>query len=144
MVSTASTKHPAVLVVNGSEDTLGLVGEILEDEGFHVWGVRAWELEHGRLSPGNLLRLVDPDVIVYDISLPFDLSWAFYAQFIALPEAQGRPVVLTTTNRKGAEAVAGEGVLELLLKPYDIGQLVERVNSALAQREAPRERPAPH
>lgn len=135
MVATSSAKHPSVLVVNGSEDTLGLLGEILEEEGFRVWGVRAWELEHGRLNPGNLLRLVDPDVIVYDISLPYDLSWAYYAQFSALPDAQGRPVVLTTTNRKGAEAVTGEGVLELLLKPYDIGQLIERVRTALAQRQ---------
>jgi DNA-binding response OmpR family regulator len=137
MVETSSAKQPSILVVNGSEDTLGLLGEILEEEGFRVWGVRAWELEHGRMNPGSLLRLVDPDVIVYDISLPYDLSWAYYAQFSALPDAQGRPVVLTTTNLKGAEAVTGKGVLELLLKPYDIGQLVERVRAALPERVEP-------
>ena len=138
MAASASSKSPSVLVVNGSEDTLELLSEILEDEGFRVLGVRAWELEHGRQSPGSLLRWVDPDVIVYDISLPFDLSWAYYAQFSALPEMQGRPVVLTTTNRKGAESVTGPGVLELLLKPYDIGQLLERLRAALGPRRAVR------
>jgi DNA-binding response OmpR family regulator len=49
------------------------------------------------------------------------------------------PVVLTTTNRKGAEALTGPGVLELLLKPYDIGQLLERLRAALVQRRAARE-----
>ena len=137
MAASASSKSPSVLVVNGSEDTLGLLGELLEDEGFRVSGVRAWELAHGRQSPGSLLRQVDPDVIIYDISLPFDLSWSFYTQFRALPEAQGRPVVLTTTNRKGAEAFTGPGVVELLLKPYDIGQLVERVRAALPERVEP-------
>ena len=135
----AEAQLPAVLIVNANEDTLTLVGQLLEAEGFRTWGVRAWELQHGRVKPRALLQLVRPDVVVYDISVPFDLSWAYYASFRGLPEMQGVPVVLSTTNRKGAEALTGPGVLELLLKPYDIAQLVERVRGALGER--PRARP---
>ena len=128
-------RRTAVLIVNGSEDALALLAQILEGEGFRARGVRAWDLAHGRIDARALLRELQPDVIVYDISVPFDLSWAFYASFRALPEVQGVPVVLTTTNRKGAESVIGRGVLELLLKPYDIGQLVEQVRGALRRHE---------
>ncbi|MBF5042459.1 hypothetical protein FGE12_08605 [Aggregicoccus sp. 17bor-14] len=130
----AEAQLPAVLIVNASEDALALMGQLLEGEGFRTWGVRAWELQHGRVKPRALLQLVRPEVVVYDISVPFDVSWAYYASFRALPEMRGVPVVLTTTNRKGAEALTGPGVLELLLKPYDIAQLVERVRRALEER----------
>ena len=135
----ATAALPAVLIVNGSEDALDLLRQILEAEGFRAWGVRAWELDHGKEDPRALLRLVKPDVIIYDVSLPYDLAWAYFTHFRSLPEAQGVPVVLTTTNRKGAEALTGPGVLELLLKPYDIGQLLERLRGALGQRRPARE-----
>ena len=138
MESDAATR-PAVLIINGSEDALHLLTQILEAEGFRASGARAWELDHGKVDPQALLRRVKPDVIVYDVSLPYDLAWAYFTHFRSLPEAQGVPVVLTTTNRKGAEALTGPGVLELLLKPYDIGQLLERLRAGLAQRRAARE-----
>jgi hypothetical protein len=60
-------------------------------------------------------------------------NWATFQELAARPEVSGRPFVLTTTNREGAEEYTGSDIIELLLKPYDIGQFISAVKEALSR-----------
>jgi DNA-binding NtrC family response regulator len=129
-------KRPTVLILNGSEDLLAVLGELLQAEGIATVCARIPDIERGREDVSQLVREHDPAVIVFDVSVPFGRSWATFQELSVRPEVAGRPFVLTTTNREGAEQYTGPGVIELLLKPYDIGQFTTAVKEAL-DRSAP-------
>ena len=125
--------RPTVLVLNGSEDLIEALEELLHDAGFQTKGARVQDLVRGPLDFSTLVRETRPAVIVYDISVPFDLSWGAFQKLAATPAAAGIPFVLTTTNREGAEEYTGPEVIELLLKPYDIQQFIQAVGKAVKQ-----------
>ncbi|RKG93228.1 response regulator [Corallococcus sp. CA053C] len=123
--------RPTVLVLNGSEDLIEALEELLDDAGFQTKGVRVQDIVRGPVDFTTLVRETRPAVIVYDISVPFDLSWSAFQKLAASPVAAGIPFVLTTTNREGAEEYTGPDVIELLLKPYDIQQFTQAVSQAV-------------
>ncbi|WP_158623611.1 hypothetical protein [Corallococcus llansteffanensis] len=125
--------RPTVLVLNGSEDLIEALEELLDDAGFQTKGVRVQDLVRGPLDFTTLVRETRPAVIVYDISVPFDLSWSAFQKLAASPAAAGIPFVLTTTNREGAQEYTGPDVIELLLKPYDIQQFTRAVSLAVSR-----------
>lgn len=123
-------KRPTVLVLNGSEDLIEALEEVLDEAGFQTKGVRVQDVIRGPLDFATLVGETSPKVIVYDISVPFDLSWHAFQKLAANPAAAGIPFVLTTTNREGAKEYTGPDVIELLLKPYDIDQFTQAVTLA--------------
>ncbi|MHA7634506.1 hypothetical protein [Corallococcus sp. M7] len=123
-------KRPTVLVLNGSEDLIEALEEVLDEAGFQTKGVRVQDVIRGPLDFATLVRETAPAVIVYDISVPFNLSWHAFQKLAANPAAAGIPFVLTTTNREGAKEYTGPDVIELLLKPYDIEQFTNAVDQA--------------
>jgi DNA-binding response OmpR family regulator len=125
--------RPTVLVLNGSEDLLSVLAELLEAEGLHAVCVRVPDIERGRESFPKLVQEHAPAAIVFDVSVPFGRSWAVCRELLRRPESEGRPFVLTTTNREGAQEFTGPEVIELLLKPYDIGQFISAVKKAVRQ-----------
>ncbi len=123
--------RPTVLILNGSEDLLAVLSELLQAEGVNAVCARIPDIERGREDFPKLVQQYDPAAIVFDVSVPFGRSWATFQELSARPEVTGRPFVLTTTNREGAEEYTGPDVIELLLKPYDIGKFISAVKEAL-------------
>jgi DNA-binding response OmpR family regulator len=122
-----------VLVVNGSEDVIDAMRVFLEDSGFETFGVRETDILRERTDVAAVLREFRPEVVVYDVSLPYELTWSLYERLRQLPEAQGCCWVLTTTNARAAEPVTKSAALiELLLKPFDLKQLLNAVHDAVA------------
>ncbi|HZI15290.1 MAG TPA: hypothetical protein VE153_33265 [Myxococcus sp.] len=122
-----------VLLINGSEDLLEVLSELIEREGLRAACALIPDLERGRADFATLVREHNPAAIVYDVSLPYSWSWSTFKALRARPEAAGIPIVLTTTNKHGAEEFTGPDVLELLFKPYDIGRFLEAVKLAVAR-----------
>ena len=130
-------KRPTVLVLNGSEDLLDVLSELLRSEGLSPIAVRVPDIERGKADLAVLVKEHEPSLIIFDVSVPFGRSWACFQEISTHPAIVGRPCVLTTTNKEGAEEYTGPEVIELLLKPYDIDQFLRAVNRALG-RAAPR------
>jgi hypothetical protein len=59
---------PRVLVLNGSEDLLEVLSEVLELAGFEVRTVRIPELEQGQVDIRALLREFNPRAVVFELS----------------------------------------------------------------------------
>lgn len=123
--------RPTVLILNGNEDLLDVLSELLRAEGLSAVCVRIPDIERGREDFRKLVQEHDPAVIVFDVSVPFGRNWATFQELSTRPEVTGRPFVLTTTNREGARTYTGPDIIELLLKPYDIGQFISAVRDAL-------------
>ena len=129
---------PSVLVLNSSQDTIDVLKLALEQEGFavawaHVSGVKSGETD--------LLTLVDqhaPDVIIYDIALPYEENWTFLRLLQSSEPLQNIPWVITTTHKQRLRELVGAcgEVYEVIGKPYDLEQIVAAVKSALGKAPA--------
>ena len=123
--------RPRVLVLSGNEDLLEVLAEVLEGAGFEVGTARVQELERSEVDAGALLQGFDPHAIVFELALPYVRSAALLAQLRALPEVRGRTLVPVAANARAAQRYAGPDVLELLLQPQDLAELVARVTRAV-------------
>src|SRR5215218_6265272 len=121
--------RPRVLVLSGSEDLLEELSAVLDRVGFEAGTARIQELERSEVDVRALLAGFDPQVVLLELGLPYPLSGAFLREVRALPEAQGRAFVLVSANAVAAGRLArvDEPVLELLLTPEDLAELVRRV-----------------
>jgi CheY-like chemotaxis protein len=127
--------RPSVLVLNDCPDTLELLSAALQAVGFHVRGTTMTDFRddvEGTVRPTNAFP---PDVVVYDIGRGDDDDWTYLRWFTELPQFEGKPLVITTTNVVKVEgqrdAVYVRSRLQFLSTPYDVTDLVARVSAGI-------------
>ncbi len=127
------TSAAVVAVFNTSEDTTDMLRVVLEQSGFVVVTAFTNALRDGKVDLEALMRQHRPAVVVYDVALPYDANWRLLEHIKASPACAGVQFVITTTNAVRLREVAGEDqqVLEIVGKPYDLGQLVKAVSEAV-------------
>lgn len=135
-------RRPLVLVINGSEDMLAALSELLQMEGYRTHVLRQPDIERGRVDVAQVVRECEPACLVYDVNLPYGRTWALYRELRELTELAAVPVVLTTANEDAAREYTGDDVIELLLKPYDIRKFLDAVGQAVGPAQRP-DRPPP-
>jgi len=124
-----------VLVLSGNEDLLELLAAVLERAGLEVGTARVQELERSELDAGALLHGFDPQAVLLELALPYPRSAQLLRELHAMPEARGRAFVLVSANARAAAPHAQAPVLELLLQPADLAELVVRVTDAVRRVE---------
>lgn len=126
---------PAVLVLNDCPDTLQLLSTALDAGGFQVRSAMVSDFREALQSGPATRGVFAPDVVVYDIGRGEDDDWADLRAFTELPEAAGKPLVITTTNvvkvEGHLEAVYVRSRLQFASTPYDVTDLVARVSAAI-------------
>jgi DNA-binding response OmpR family regulator len=128
----ADERSPLIACVDSSEDIAELLADYLRLEGFRAV-VHTTPVRFGPASVIAFVQNVQPDVCIYTVALPYDESWReFQALRAAVPNV---PFVITTTNKRALEEVAGvdEGI-ELLGKPFDLDEVCRAVRRALGDR----------
>jgi DNA-binding NtrC family response regulator len=115
-------------------DTIDLLRAVFEEDGLLVITIDLRDVRAGRLDIGLLRERHSFDVVVFDITLPYQATWELFRQLRARDLA-GLPIVLTTTNERAVTALIGtdcqEPVMEIWGKPYDIDRLRASVLEAL-------------
>ena len=86
-------------VFNTSEDTIDMLREFFEHNGFVVVTAFTHDLRDGETDLEALMRQYHPAAIVYDIALPYDANWRLFEHIRAAPACAGVPFVLTSTNK---------------------------------------------
>jgi DNA-binding response OmpR family regulator len=126
-----------VAVFNTSEDTTDMLRLCLENAGYVVVTAFTNALRDGNVDLDAFMRQHRPAVVVYDIALPYDANWRLFEHIKAAPSARGVQFVLTSTNAAQVRKVAGndQDILEIVGKPYDLGQLIASVGEAALRPE---------
>ena len=124
---------PSVLVLNSSQDTIDVLKLALEQEGFAVAWAHVSAVKSGETDMLTLVEQHAPDVIIYDIALPYEENWTFLRLLRTSEALKGICWVLTTTHRKRLMELVGEvgEVHEIVGKPYDLKQIVDAVKASL-------------
>lgn len=128
-------RQPVVAVVNTNPDLVELLKARIEAAGFIVLILHITEIRAG-LDIGAVLAQHDPQVIVYDIVMPYERNWRFL-EHLRETTLKGRRFVLTTPNQDGVKRLVGrdDTVYEVLDDSGDLDAIVQAV------REAARARP---
>lgn len=126
-MSTARQAH--ILVMNNSQDVLALMAELLGDAGHRVTTMAFLSHDLNRVIELN------PDAIVLDYMWGSDDSgWAFLQMLRLHPESTHIPIILCTgavAQVRELDSVLEEMGVRVILKPFNIDQLVGEVNQAL-------------
>ena len=128
---------PVVAVLNTSDDVVELLRIVFEQAGLVVVSAHVDEIRRGDASLGDFVAEHDPQLLVYDVSPPYDRSWRFLEHVRQMPIMHGRKWVITTTNVARVREIAGAepDVHEIVGKPYDINEILDSVLRALGLKD---------
>ncbi|MCA1669604.1 MAG: response regulator [Thermomicrobia bacterium] len=127
-VEMAERKH--ILVVNDTQEILDLFRMILEDEGYRVTALG--------FAVEDLRKIIDgaPDLVILD--LVFDreyVGWQTLQKMKMHRDTERIPVLVCTAEIRKAQEIQGyltEKGVGLLLKPFDIDELIVQVTRLLS------------
>ena len=124
---------PVVAILNSSDDTVEMLRFMLEAEGMVAVSAHVDAIRRGQFDFSAFVAEHDPEVVIYDLSPPYDRTWLFLQHLKGLSVMQGRQFVLTSTNPERVRQIAGTDadILEVVGKPYDMQLIVDAVKAAL-------------
>ena len=127
MSNPRKTAEGVVALFNASDDTIDMVQRLLRaagDEQTLIWCHFA-DLKKGIVDFSRYIDKHNPEVVIFDLSPPYDENWTFFKTMRDATTMQGRGTVLTTTNKARLDEVLGEDshALEVVGRPKDLGQI---------------------
>jgi DNA-binding response OmpR family regulator len=136
----ARTAAGIVALFNASDDTIDMVQKLLTNSGRHqslIWCHFA-DLKKGIVNFDKYMDEHNPEVVIFDLSPPYDENWHFFTTMRDASVMTGRGVVLTTTNKDRLDEVLGEDskALEVVGKTEDLQQIDAAIGSATKRAQA--------
>ncbi len=125
-----------VAVINSTTDIVDMLRTALEAAGLTVVSALTTDVREGRVDLDRFVTQHQPRVLLYDIAPPYEPNWRLFQHVAEMPVMAGRQFVLTSTNPRHVEQLAGphQHVYEVVGKPVDLDQIVQAVREALKAR----------
>ena len=113
-----------VLLVDDDLDILDALGTLIEMKGLHVERAPSAFAALEKLQKGLV-----PCLMLLDIRMPGMSGWDLWSWMQRDPTTAGIPVVLISGEGQNRAEAQARGVLDVLLKPIDVGRVLETVAS---------------
>jgi hypothetical protein len=94
-------------ILNSTEDVVEILEEFLQGEDYATIAALIPDFKRGRRDLAAWLAQLPPAPIIYDLPPPYEQNWRFLQSVRALEAAQPHRFILTTTNERVLEEVAG-------------------------------------
>lgn len=106
----AQTQLGTVVLFEASEDTVAMMQALLTEAGASqsLLRVPLADLKRGITDFRKYLDQHNPEVVIVDLSPPYEENWAFFTTMRDAAAMQGRGIVLTTTSKQRLDEVIGE------------------------------------
>ena len=133
MSGSTRTAQWIVALFNASDDTIDMVQKLLTASGREqvlIWCHFA-DLKKGVVDFGKYMDKHNPEVVIFDLSPPYDENWRFFKTMRDAKTMQGRGIVLTTTNKNRLDEVLGEDshALEVVGRTNDLREIDAAINA---------------
>lgn len=121
-----TTAHtPLVALLNTSPDFIDIMTDLLNMEGFTTVADYIVEFRKGKKDIRAFMTEHQPDVVIYDIAIPYAENWSFFQHVVAVSGLKPCQFILVTTNRNVLNQVIGENrSLEIIGKPFDLDHVI--------------------
>ena len=142
MSGSTRTAQGVVALFNASDDTIDMVQKLITASGREqvlIWCHFA-DLRKGVIDFDKYMAKHNPEVVIFDISPPYDENWAFFKTMRDSKTMKGRGVVLTTTNKNRLDEVLGQDshALEVVGRAKDLQQIDASIKLETLKAEAMR------
>jgi response regulator RpfG family c-di-GMP phosphodiesterase len=128
-----------VAVFNGHVDTVAMLHVALQHAGFTTIDAPLREFERGTASALTFLQLHEPDVVVYDVSPPYERTAAFCCDLQEMDSQRAWVITSTNPARTERDLRGRIEAYELIGKPYDVAHVVAAVHRAVHKTTALRQ-----
>jgi hypothetical protein len=127
MSRSTGTAAGIVALFNASDDTVDMVQKLLIESGDAqtlIWCHFA-DLKKGIVDFAKYMDKHNPEVVIFDLSPPYDENWTFFKTMRDSNAMKGRGIVLTTTNKNRLDEVLGQDshALEVVGRTKDLRQI---------------------
>src|SRR5580704_19396514 len=127
MFHSTKTAEGIVALFNASDDTIDMIQSLLTTSGRNqtlIWCHFA-DLKKGIVDFAKYMEKHNPEVVIFDLSPPYDENWKFFKTMRDDKMMNGRGMVLTTTNKDRLDEVLGEDslALEVVGRSTDLRQI---------------------
>ena len=125
-----SSQRRVVAILDSDPDTTELLKTMLEVAGMVAATGSLIDFRLGKDSLLAFLERTKPDVILYDLGLPYESNFHYLQKMLEDPAFPACGLVITTTNARVVEKLLGVHAIEIHGKPYDLDALVQAVLTA--------------
>ena len=125
-----------VAVLNNSHQVLKLVCEWLQKRGHYCATAVVADMREAHIQVEQFISSVNPDVVIYDVALPYFSSWDLLAAIRELPSMEFQKFIVTTPNKKQLDRAVKRPTpaIELTGQRVDMERLLKVVEDAAEQR----------
>ena len=126
-----------LVVLNDSAKVLKMLCDWLQSQGHHCDTAVLADMPNAHEEVGRFILKHRPDVVIYDVGMPYASSWDLLEVIRTSPALQSQPFVITTPNKRKLElAVGSTPALEIGGREGDLRRVFKAVEAArdVAQR----------
>ncbi len=125
-------KSLRLAILNDSQPVLKMLCNWFESQGHECTSAIVAEMPRSYVQIETFISSVNPDVLVYDVAMPYLSSWDLLQAILRMPSMESTPFVVTTPNKKELDNAVGAKTptLEIAGNPADLQRLLKAVTTA--------------